>query len=393
MKAVDVDALIFGGGIAGLWTLLRLRQAGYRAALVETQGLGGIQTLASQGIIHGGIKYSLGGSLSDSTRAIAEMPARWRACLQGHGELDLRRVSILTEHQYLWSAPGLMARLGTVMASQLLRGHTASLTGAALPEIFHHPGCRAEVYRLDEPVLSLPSLMAELAHQAESHCYQLPQGDWRPLAQGRGIELIGGQQIRASCLILAAGAGNAALLHGFGRALPKMQLRPLQMLLARGPLPRIYGHCLGPSNLPRLTISSHEDAQGRRLWYLGGQLAETGVRLDAAQLKQQGRAELAATLPWLALDHLEFAALRLERAEPQQPDGKRPERFFAALDEGILTLWPTKLAFAPALADAALHLVQQSGIAPRPNTQAPVHLPLTPARLAPPPWEVVDTWS
>ena len=31
--AVSVDVLIVGGGIAGLWTLARLKQAGYKAVL------------------------------------------------------------------------------------------------------------------------------------------------------------------------------------------------------------------------------------------------------------------------------------------------------------------------------------------------------------------------
>ena len=41
---VTVDVLIIGGGIAGLWTLARLQQAGYKAVLLESHSLGHGQT-------------------------------------------------------------------------------------------------------------------------------------------------------------------------------------------------------------------------------------------------------------------------------------------------------------------------------------------------------------
>ena len=41
------DILIFGGGIAGLWLINRLNAAGYQCLLLETDTLGGDQTLAS----------------------------------------------------------------------------------------------------------------------------------------------------------------------------------------------------------------------------------------------------------------------------------------------------------------------------------------------------------
>jgi glycerol-3-phosphate dehydrogenase len=43
-QAVSVDVLIVGGGIAGLWTLAKLRHAGYRAVLIESEALGHGQT-------------------------------------------------------------------------------------------------------------------------------------------------------------------------------------------------------------------------------------------------------------------------------------------------------------------------------------------------------------
>ena len=66
---VRVDVIVFGGGIAGLWTLARLQQAGYKAVLLESQALGAGQTRYAQGIIHGGTKYALTGKLTASSEA------------------------------------------------------------------------------------------------------------------------------------------------------------------------------------------------------------------------------------------------------------------------------------------------------------------------------------
>ena len=110
-KKVFVDVAIFGGGIAGLWLLTRLRQAGLVAILFESKNLGGGQTCQSQGIIHGGLKYALQGIMTREARVMADMPMRWQACLAGHGEIDLSAVAILSKSQYLWAPNKLTAKL------------------------------------------------------------------------------------------------------------------------------------------------------------------------------------------------------------------------------------------------------------------------------------------
>ena len=113
----STDAVIIGGGIAGLWLLNRLCNRGYNAILLEHRALGSDQTLASQGMIHGGIKYSLGGALTGASEAIADMPDHWRACLRGEGDVDLSRAKILSDHFYLWSTASLTSLLGGFLAS------------------------------------------------------------------------------------------------------------------------------------------------------------------------------------------------------------------------------------------------------------------------------------
>ena len=81
--------VVIGGGIAGLWLLNLLTRRGYGAVLLEAGALGCQQTLASQGMIHGGLKYALSGMLTGASEAIAAMPDRWAANLAGRGEIDL----------------------------------------------------------------------------------------------------------------------------------------------------------------------------------------------------------------------------------------------------------------------------------------------------------------
>jgi glycerol-3-phosphate dehydrogenase len=137
-KQLNVDVVIFGGGIAGLWLLSRLRQAGYHTLLLETESLGAGQTRYSQGIIHGGTKYALTGKLTASSESIFSMPKIWRDCLNGKGEVDLSTATILSEHQYMWSTPNLLSRLSGFFASRVVRGRMVAVNKNNRPAVFQN---------------------------------------------------------------------------------------------------------------------------------------------------------------------------------------------------------------------------------------------------------------
>ena len=390
----NVDVAIFGGGVAGLWLLARLRRAGYNAVLLESQALGAGQTRYAQGIIHGGTKYALTGKLSASAEAVAAMPGIWRDCMAGKGELDLRAVKVLSPHQYLWSTATLTSRMAGFFGSKLMRSRTQALAASARPAVFRDPRFRGQIYRLEEPVLDTASIVAALAEPHREAIYTAPWPEGVELhadgtlllkqADGRSL------QLTAQRLVFAAGAGNAALLQALGHATPAMQRRPLQMVMLRGELPEgVYAHCLGASANPRITITTHYDAQGTPVWYLGGQLAEEGVgRSDAEQIAV-AREELGTLLPWIDLSDVQWATLPIDRAEPQTADGSRPETAFAEEADGVITAWPTKLALAPMLAARILELLQRGGMTPgggeTPAWPFPGYAPL--------PWQEETRWS
>ncbi|MFC1684573.1 FAD-dependent oxidoreductase [Pseudomonadota bacterium] len=392
-KQVSVDVVIFGGGIAGLWTLARLRQAGYGAILLESRALGGVQSIAAQGIIHGGTKYALTGALSDSARAIGEMPELWRDCLAGKGELDLRRVRALSQHQYLWSTQSMGSKMAGFFAGKMMRSRMASVDVADRPPLFQAPEFTGNVYRLDEPVIDVPSLMAELIRQVGDACFKVEPDSLRldpadpchfSIDSSSGL-----LNIQAERLVLAAGEGNEALLQGLGRDLPAMQRRPLHLIMARGLLPEIYAHCLGASANPRLTITSYPLGDSDIVWHLGGQVAESGVNRDEGAQIAAGKAEVAELLPWLDLSDITWASRRIDRAEIATPGGKRPDGWYAQSEQSVITVWPTKLAFAPKVAADVMACLESENERP-----AEADLDVLPRpQLAEPPWNEVPAWN
>ena len=148
---------------------------------------------------------------------------------------------------------------------------------------------------------------------------------------------------------------------------PEMQRRPLKMVMLRGGLPgRVYAHCMAASVNPRITITSHSDARGDIVWYLGGQLAEDGVRRSDAEQLKKAKAELSELIPWLDLSSSQWAILDIDRAEVKKDDGSRPDSFFAGEQDDIITAWPTKMALSPLLADNVLMSIERSGLVPTP---------------------------
>jgi glycerol-3-phosphate dehydrogenase len=367
---VHVDVLIIGGGIGGLWTLARLQQAGYKSVLLESQTLGAGQTRFAQGIIHGGTKYALTGKLTASSEAVADMPSRWRACLEGKGELDLTRAELLSDAHYLWVTTSLASRVSGFFASKVMRSRSTELDKKSLPSIFQHKDFKGKFYRLDEPVFNTLSVIRALAEPRKQSILMVNQEKVSPQEDALGVQSKSGENylFRYKKIIFMAGEGNEALLSHFGYSKPEMQLRPLKMVVMRGGRNNnldamIFAHCLGASVNPRITITSHYDKQGNIVWYMGGQLAEEGVNKSDAELIQAAISELSELIPWLELKNSEWGVLEINRAEIKKAGTTRPDSFSIEKNKNVITAWPTKMALAPALADSLLEIIDEENIA------------------------------
>ena len=390
-KQLKVDIVIFGGGIAGLWLLDRLRQADYQVLLLESESLGAGQTRFSQGIIHGGTKYALTGKLTASSESIFSMPQIWRDCLHGKGEVDLSSATILSEHQYMWSTPGLLSRLSGFFASRVVRGRMLAVKKNDFPAVFKNKKFKGKVYQLDEPVLDAGSVINALAKPNMNHIMHI-KSVINFSENQFSVEAEDGESwsITAEKIVLSAGKGNAGLLKKMGRSVPEMQLRPLQMVMVRGGLPeKLYAHCLGANVNPRITITSSEDKQGNIVWYIGGQLAEEGTHRTEEEQINKAKKELQSLMPWLNFSEMQCATLNISRAEPKQKEGQRPSTSFYYEENNVITVWPTKLALVPNLANDVLKQLEKQNVTKSGATEMPE---FSHAPIAGLPWQEEEKW-
>lgn len=375
-ELLNTDVVIIGAGIAGLWLHHRLNDLGYHALLLENGQIGQGQTLSSQGIIHGGSKYALNGILSKASQVISSMPARWKACLEGKGEIDLSRVNKLAEHQLLWSKDRLSSKMVSFFASKALSSRMQAVPKNERPAVFQDPAFKGALYQLDEPVLDVPSLMSVMVEKWHDRMLAVPETaeyQWQQFGDKIDTLLVGEQyEIKAQAFVLTSGEGIADILKSLHLDKPAMQKRPLQMLLCKStqpahPLPVIYAHSLGSGSKPIATISSHRDHTGNIVWYIGGNIAEVGVGKPREVLISEARVLLADILPWVELPELEWATHPVNRAEPRQSSLSRPDTAFVSSQGNLHVCWPTKLALAPDLSDQVLIALEKQGLTAQTN--------------------------
>ncbi|MEZ6046733.1 MAG: FAD-dependent oxidoreductase [Planctomycetaceae bacterium] len=400
---LPVQVVIFGGGIAGLWLLDQLVHQGYSAILLEANSLGSGQTIASQGIIHGGLKYTLQGMLTRSAASIREMPGIWKASLRGDQSPDLSETPLRSESCYLWRTDSLRSRMGMIGARVGLRVAPTTLDETARPAVLEH--CPGTVAQLEEQVLSPAGLLQNFLNLHRDRLLKINSNtglDFKLDAEGvlKEIHLTspieGGRlSLQPEQVVFTAGQGNIPLRAQCGLSTTVGQERPLHMVMVRGPLPWLNGHCVDGAKT-RVTISSEKTSNGETLWQLGGQIAELGVAMQREQLLPFAIEELQQAIPGIDLKGTAWSSYRVNRAEPVTPDGKRPDHAFVINDKNIWTAWPTKLALAPQLSDILLPQLTSRLAAPR-KVESTELLPLVATwprpEVASYPWEDKSDWS
>jgi glycerol-3-phosphate dehydrogenase len=392
---IELDVAIFGGGAAGLWLLDELRRRNSRVLLLEAFDLGRGQTIASQGIIHGGLKYTLAGLFSPSARAIREMPGVWRKSLAGEAEPDLSSCRLRSQFCYLWRTRSLSSRLAMIGAKTGLQVTPEVVDESARPPALAHVS--GPVARLDEQVIEPDSFLEALASRNRSLLLSID------VESGTEFEVKGGevQTIRLICpttgapldlmpkaVVFVAGSGNEQLRSLAGLRGRLMQRRPLHMVMARGELPELNGHCVDGAST-RITITSTSDVRARRVWQIGGRVAEDGVRMERTDLIAHAKQELADTLPGVDLRATEWSTYRVDRAEASS-GGARPEDASMIREGNIITAWPTKLALVPKLVEQIVDTLADSAA---PHSAMDITLSEWPRPdVALPPWETEQQW-
>jgi glycine/D-amino acid oxidase-like deaminating enzyme len=379
----EYDAIIVGGGIAGLWLGNALLRAGYNVILVEKDALGGTQTLASQGMIHGGQKYLLAGSVTSQAAAISKMPQRWQACFEGRGEVDLSGVRFLSEIQVMWPAGSILSAAAVLAAAKFVNAAPARLGKDEVPAALKDAKFGGPVYRLPEKVLDVRSLVDALAARLRGRLFKGEVIGIEP----DGRVTVANRTMRAQAIVFAAGTGNERAFDLLGVKEPQTQRRPLRQIMVRPLSHPLFGHGIVASARPRVSITAHACGDREYVWYLGGDVAEKAAEMAQAQALQFAKRELTEIFPAIDWGAKQWATWYGDRAEPLEAKGELPAGPVVRQHGRILVGWPTKLTFAPALSD--LVLARLHDIKPRAASDPP---PLPPPRVGAYPWEVA-LWS
>ncbi|MCP4835162.1 MAG: FAD-dependent oxidoreductase [Phycisphaera sp.] len=401
-RTQSVDLLVLGAGIAGLWILDAATRAGLRAVGVECAALGRGQSVSAQGIIHGGLKYTLRERDVAAAGSIRDMPARWLSMHEApdDGGPDLREAVVSSPCTWIWRTDSLASRIGMIGARAALRSRPESVPISDRPEVLASvPG---QVLRVAEPVFETRSVLDAMSEPHRDRLVRVAGPEGIELSSRGGLvdtailrDERGEVRLAPTSVVLAAGTGNEGLLNRLGLDGGIAQRRPLHMTLVRAPgLPELHGHCVD-GNRTRVTITSGRDADGRVVWQLGGELAESGIDRTPAEQLARAADELEAVLPGFdpaSHGDLAWATYRVDRAERRTGQGLRPDDATIESYHGgrLIAAWPTKWALAPRLAARVLEALPS-----RESTTESLPLDLRPLEtpeIAPYPWEEA-TWT
>lgn len=402
-----------------MWLLNQLKRKGYSAILLENDAIGGKQTLASQGIIHGGVKYSLRGKeISSATHSIAAMPARWHSMISGNpsgDDPDLSAYHLVRSPAYhLWIRNAL-PRISGFFAERKLHSRLTLLD----LDLLHldKKRQRGRLYRLNgEFVINVPQLVHRLAEKHQDAIFSTKAMSVM-LNRDRQNDFyldLSHQDTRNDqpvCRILAkqfittAGAGTEALLQQTNLTdIVPMQRRPLHMVMARhNPpfssnfIPQVFMHVVGWSDKPMLTITSHTTASGACVWYIGGNIAEQGVYMEKLALLKKVKGILKSFFP-INWNKVAWDTLWIDRAEAAQGNKARPDNPYWRQLANLMICWPTKLTLVPILADQVIERLEKQEMKKNPLPSADIAQSLHSISLTKPdfglaPWEKAEWMS
>lgn len=411
---LHTDVAIVGGGIAGLMLQARLAKLGLSTLLLEQHTLGGEQTTKAQGIIHGGIKYALLGQITKAASSIADQPKLWSSYLTNtllandqQNHLNLSKTKILSTHHDLWNNGDLKNKLKQIVMQKAFSSHGEVLThhDKNFPAVLNNKQFKGTVYKINETVIDVFSLLANLAELNADKIIKIDisslQLNFDSINTANKINSLSFTDqgktltVHAQQYIFTAGQNNQSILDLFPKnnLLPKMQLRPLHMVMAKFPNAgnRLYGHYTGDGILPELTITTHHTHDNQYVWYMGGKIAETGVNRNQAEQISQTKALIKNIFPWLDTTSWQWQSFIVNRAEPLQADGSRPDHaYFQNINNAIIS-WPVKMALAPMLCNKLIDYLKSLNIQSKYSQLNITDYNLTTPQIAQPIWDELFT--
>lgn len=332
------DIAIFGAGIAGLWLLHTLKQRGYDVILIERKSIGCGQTIAAQGIIHSGLKFSLAGKVSSLAQSISAMPDRWR----DHLKTDLHAAKLNAKSHQLLIPQGFFGGLTKLVAQQALGNNVHEITQDNWTQDIKSSGFKGSLIYMDEPVLDVPSLIKALAE---------PYRDCIKKADETVLNII---TPKLSIFTCAESNHEIAKAQKQNDGLETQKRPLLQGMMKNAPFP-LYGHLVGKTDKPIISITTHKTSNNELVWYLGGGVAERPTNANPFDIYQESLKAFKKYLPNIDFSNAQWAVLPINRIEGKSStDGWMPDTPTIHRTNNALYCWPTKMTFAPLLGDLVL---------------------------------------
>ena len=249
------DVVIFGSGIMGLVTAWIFQRRGYRVLVLEKEGaeIGGVQTLASQGILHSGFKYLC---RRGDERMYREAISWWYTILTSISE------DVILSKKIAVVGNDFCSKCKVWLASKMFRGNTT---------IFYNKGTCVtsdNIVAVDKLVKNLSKSLDIMAYDPDS---LIKMGNRiRILVEGAYVEVM------ADWFVCAAGEGNKDLFGLIARHTILQNKRTFKMFTIKESsyLPTMFAHYVTKHSglKPMYTITSI--AGDIRKWDVGGKIAE-----------------------------------------------------------------------------------------------------------------------
>jgi L-2-hydroxyglutarate oxidase LhgO len=361
MKNVfKTDIVLIGGGIAGLWLLNRLKKEGFSVILLESEKIGGVQTIHSQGVIHSGFKYQ---NHPEIVAKLKAMRHEWTAVLQGRGGVNLSKTKISATSQHYWTQN---ATVNADFYNNLLGDDFKKLSKKDFPALLKHSNYTGQVFEAEEMIIDMPSLIRNLYDNYVNFIFKMNQKTHFYLDEKGGIQsliLENGDSIEAQFFIFTAGAGNEQFVNDLKinslrfKSMQKMQKRPLhQVVIYKQNLPDFNGVCVSPEQnaFTPVIITTHYTKNKQKVWQLGGDIATKGVNRSDKEQILFAKAEMNRLLPNINWSDAHFENFRVDRAEPLQSAAILPTDACVDVCMNAIQVFPVKFALMPEVADKVL---------------------------------------
>ena len=385
--AKKADIVIFGAGIAGLWTFHRLKKRGYDVLLLEKDSIGCGQTIASQGIIHSGLKFVFAGKINKLAQSISAMPDIWREAMRGENEVDLTSAKMSAESQYLLIPKGLFGGLSKIVAKKALGKSVREVPKEDWPEDLKNAGFEGSAIFMGEPVLDIGTALRSLAEPYRDSIRKITEEE-----AASPFDFLEKNNIETQKIIFTSAASNQEIAEKSSHAKGlETQKRPLLMgFLKPAPFP-LFAHLVGKTDKPVVTITTHKTQNGELVWYLGGGVAERSKDSAPEDVYSAAKQAFKTYLPDINLNKIEWATLPIDRVEGKsRTDSWMPDTPTIHHAGKTLYCWPTKLTFAPMLSDMLIKELEAGNITPSGEKTDWTFLP--PAEYTTTPWDTA-TWT